>query len=65
MRATMPKYAIVAALFLSAFFSTSASAQFVRVISDKRNIDIHATESVSVPADVATVKVGYQNEAAS
>jgi uncharacterized protein len=65
MGTTMPKYAILAALVASAIFSTSASGQFARVISDKRTIDIHATEKVSVPAEVATVKVGYQNEAAS
>lgn len=53
------------ALAMLASFPLSVSAQFTRVISDKRTIEIRATEKVSVPAEVATVKVGYQNEAAT
>src|ERR1700741_2459448 len=42
---------------------TPASAQIARVVSDKRTIEISASEKVSVPAEVAIVKVGYQNQA--
>jgi len=41
----------------------SASAQFSRVVSDKRNIEIRASEKVTVPAEIAIVKVGFQNQA--
>ncbi len=43
----------------------SASAQFSRVVSDKRNIEIRASEKVTVPAEIATVKIGFQNQAAT
>src|SRR5260370_28019173 len=41
----------------------SASAQFSRVVSDKRSIEIRASEKVTVPAEIAIVKVGFQNQA--
>jgi uncharacterized protein len=42
---------------------TPASAQIARIVSDKRTIEISASEKVSVPAEIAIVKVGYQNQA--
>jgi uncharacterized protein len=42
---------------------TPASAQMERIVSDKRTIEISASEKVSVPAEIAIVKVGYQNQA--
>ena len=56
-------------IFLAApivLISTSmpaASAQIARIVSDKRTIEIRASEKVSVRAEVAFVKVGYQNQA--
>lgn len=44
---------------------TPASAQMERIVSDKRTIEITASEKVSVPAEVAIVKVGYQNQTAT
>jgi uncharacterized protein YggE len=52
------------ALVLS-IFPLSALAQFSRVMSDKRSIEIRASEKVTVPAEVAIVKVGFQNQAAT
>src|SRR6266478_7590019 len=46
-------------------FPLPASAQFSRVVSDKRNIEIRASEKVTVPAEIATVKIGFQNKAES
>src|SRR5216684_8027415 len=46
-------------------FPLSASAQFSRVVSDKRNIEIRVSEKVNVPAEIATVKIGFQNQAGS
>ena len=42
---------------------TPASAQIARIVSDKRTIEIRTSEKVSVPAELAIVKVGYQNQA--
>src|SRR5258708_27444560 len=52
------------ALALSSF-PISTSAQISRVVSDRRNIEIRATEKVAVPAEIATVKIGFQNQAAT
>ncbi len=52
------------ALALSSF-PISTSAQFSRVVSDRRNIEIRATEKVAVPAEIAIVKIGFQNQAAT
>src|SRR6266478_643497 len=46
-------------------FPLPASAQFSRVVSDKRNIEIRASEKVTVPAEIAIVKIGFQNQAAT
>jgi uncharacterized protein YggE len=46
-------------------FPICASTQFSRVVSDKRNIEIRASEKVTVPAEIAIVKVGFQNQAAT
>src|SRR5690348_3719267 len=46
-------------------FPLSAWAQFSRVVSDKRNIEIRASEKVIVAAEIAVVKVGCQNRAAT
>ena len=51
-------------LFLSVI-PVSTPAQFSRVVSDKRNIEIRASEKVTVPAEIATVKIGFQNKAES
>ena len=40
-----------------------ATAQIARIVSDKRTIEIRTSEKVSVPAEVAIVKIGYQNQA--
>jgi uncharacterized protein YggE len=46
-------------------FPLCAYSQFSRVVSDKRSIEIRASEKVSIPAEIATVKIGFQNQAAS
>src|SRR5260370_35668211 len=43
----------------------SAPGQFSRVVSDKRSIEIHASEKVTVPAEIASAKIGFQNQAAT
>ena len=56
--------AFVPALAVSVFPSL-ASAQFSRVVGDKRVIEIRTSEKTTVPAEIATVKIGFQNQAAS
>ena len=46
-------------------FPLSASAQFSRVVSDRRSLEIRASEKVTVSAEIAVVKVGFQNQAAT
>lgn len=53
---------LVLSLALS-IFPLPASAQFPRAVSDKRNIEIRASEKVTVPAETAIVKIGFQNQA--
>jgi uncharacterized protein YggE len=36
-------------------------AQAQHLVTDRKTIEISATEKVVVPADTATVKIGYQN----
>ena len=55
-------FAIVLALSV---IPVSTPAQFSRVVSDKRNIEIRASEKVTVPAEIAIVKIGFQNQAAT
>ena len=57
----MPRFAL-SVLFL---LSLVAPAQAQRLVSEQKTVVISATEKVVVPADTATVKVGYQNLAPS
>lgn len=41
----------------------SSFGQFNRVAPDKKTIEIRATERVTNPAEIATVKIGFQNVA--
>lgn len=59
----MFKLIFLAALIVFIGTFTPASAQMERIVSDKRTIEISASEKVAVPAEVAIVKVGYQNQA--
>jgi uncharacterized protein YggE len=43
----------------------AAPTQSQRASSDRKTIEITATEKVQVAADVATIKVGYQNLSAT
>lgn len=43
----------------------STAAQSSRIASDRKTIEIRASDKISSPAEVATVKVGVQNVAAS
>jgi uncharacterized protein len=58
------RLAFTLALVVSVF-PRSASSQFSRVVGDKRIIEIRTSEKVIVPAEIATVKIGFQNQAAS
>ncbi len=46
-------------------FTVSSAAQSSRIASDKKTIEIRATDKISIPAEVATVKIGFQNVASS
>ena len=46
-------------------FISSSAAQSSRIVSDKKTIEIRATDKISSPAEVATVKIGFQNVAPS
>jgi uncharacterized protein len=59
----MSRLVTLAILLVCASFPAPMSAQFTRILSDKRTIEIRASDKVSVPAEIATIKVGYQNEA--
>ena len=58
-------YKLLASALALSSFPLIVSAQFSRVISDKRNIEIRASEKVTVPAEIAIVKIGFQNQAAT
>ena len=58
----MPRF-VLSVVFLS--LSLVAPAQAQRPVTGQKTIEISATEKVVVPADTATVKVGYQNLAPS
>lgn len=53
----MPRLVLSAVLLLSFVASTEAQ----RPVTEQKTIEISATEKVVVPADTATVKIGYQN----
>lgn len=55
----MPRFAL-SVLFL---LPLVAPAQAQHLVTDQKTIEISATEKVVVPADTATVKIGYQNQA--
>lgn len=57
----MPRF-LLSVLFL---LSLLAPAHAQRLASEQKTIAISATEKVVVPADMATVKIGYQNLAAT
>jgi uncharacterized protein YggE len=59
----MFKLVFLAALIVLIGTFTPASAQMERIVSDKRTIEICASEKIAVPAEIAIVKVGYQNQA--
>src|SRR5712672_2521528 len=46
-------------------FISSSAAQSSRIVSDKKTIEIRASDKISSPAEVATVKIGFQNVAPS
>src|SRR5580692_9765772 len=58
-------YKVLTFALVLSIFPLSALAHFSRVMSDKRSIEIRASEKVTVPAEVAIVKVGFQNQAAT
>lgn len=60
----MPRLALYLFLVL-AVQPIAAPAQSQRTGSDRKTIEITATEKVLVVADVATIKVGYQNLSAT
>lgn len=55
----MPRFALLVLFLLS--FLAPVKAQ--HLVTDQKTIEISATEKVVVPADTATVKIGYQNQA--
>ena len=57
----MPRFVPSAVLLLSLV----APAQAQHLATQQKTIEISATEKVVVPADTATVKIGYQNVAAT
>lgn len=56
----MPRF-VLSAVLLSMSLVAPIEAQ--RLVTDQKTIEISATEKVVVPADTATVKIGYQNQA--
>jgi uncharacterized protein len=46
-------------------FTVAWAAQQSRIGSDKKTIEIRATDKFSIPAEIATVKIGFQNVASS
>jgi len=61
----MSKSLWFAVVLVLSVIPASTPAQFSRVVSDKRNIEIRASEEVTVPAEIAIVKIGFQNQAAT
>jgi uncharacterized protein YggE len=60
----MPRLALYSVLVL-AVQPIAAQAQSQRAGSDRKTIEITATEKVLVAADIATIKIGYQNLSAA
>lgn len=60
----MPRLALYSVLVL-AVQPIAAPAQSQRAGSDRKTIEITATEKVLVAADIATIKIGYQNLSAA
>jgi uncharacterized protein YggE len=60
----MSRLALYSVLVLAAQ-PIAAPAQSQRAGSDRKTIEITATEKVLVAADIATIKIGYQNLAAA
>lgn len=56
----MPRF-VLPAVLLSMSLVAPVEAQ--RLVTDEKTIEISATEKVVVPADTATAKIGYQNQA--
>ena len=54
----MPRF-VLSVVLVSASFASPAQAQ--HTFTDQKTIKISATEKIVVPADTATVKIGYQN----
>lgn len=52
-------------LLLSFSLPLTASAQSERQISGERTIEVSATEKIEVIAEIATIKIGCQNQAAT
>ncbi len=59
----MSKSLWFAVVLVLSVIPASTPAQFSRVVSDKRNIEIRASEEVTVPAEIAIVKIGFQSQA--
>lgn len=57
--------AVVLLLMFVDVFTVSSAAQFGRIASDKKTIEIRASDRISSPAEIATVKIGFQNVASS
>ncbi len=51
----MHKFLTLVLVLMVSLLALPASAQFTRVVSDKRNIEIRVSEKVNVPAEIATV----------
>ena len=60
----MPRLALYSVLVL-AVQPIAAPAQSQRAGSDRKTIEITATEKILVAADIATIKIGYQNLSAA
>ena len=52
-------------LLLSISFPLAASAQSERQVLGERTIEVSATENIEVIAEIATIKIGCQNQAAT
>jgi hypothetical protein len=60
----MPSHRLLL-IALAALTAPILAAQTVRQSSEQKTIEISATEKVSVTAEVATIKIGFQNQAAT
>lgn len=56
---------LVVMVLFSCVLAVPAAAQSSRTVSDKKTIEIRATEKVSSPAEIATVRIGFQNVASN